>query len=72
MCINQSWEGKTIPENSPQVHKTTFGKKDDVTTGGHCEAVNLRLDINCLLRVGLEPGNINFNIKVANAIRIVN
>ena len=42
-----------------------------MTSRGHCEAVNLRLDVNNLLSVGFEPGNINFDVKVTNAIRTV-
>ena len=42
-----------------------------MTSGGHCEAVNLRFDVNDLLRIGLEPGHINFNVKMADAIIIV-
>jgi hypothetical protein len=64
-------KGKTEPESSPQVHETTFSEKDDVTSRGHCEAVNLRLDVNRLLRISLEPSNIYLDVEVANANRIV-
>ena len=52
----------------PQVDETTLSKENDVATGGHCESVNLRLDVSNKLRMRLQPGNINFNIEVANAI----
>ena len=40
----------------PQVDKTALSKEDDVTAGGHGEAVDLGLDVHNLLGVGLEPG----------------
>lgn len=51
----------------PQVHKTAFGKEDDVAPRGHGESVNLGLDVDDLLSVGLEPSNVNLDIEVANA-----
>lgn len=38
-----------------------------MTTGGHGESVNLRLDVHNLLGVGFQPSNVDFNIEVADA-----
>ena len=51
----------------PQVDETTLSKKDDVTSTGHGIAIDLRLDVDNLFGVGLQPGNIDFNVEVANA-----
>jgi hypothetical protein len=54
-------------ENIPKVDETALGEEDDVTTVGHGEAVNLRLDLNSLLGVSLQPGDVDFDIEVTNA-----
>lgn len=58
-------EGRVTGSTS-QVDETTLSQKDDVTTVGHEEAVNLRLDVLDRLGVGLEPGNVNLNVEVTN------
>jgi hypothetical protein len=55
-----------VTGSTTQVDETTLGQKDDVTTVGHEEAVNLRLDVLDRLGVGLEPSNVNFDIEVTN------
>ena len=40
-----------------------------MTTRRHSVAVNLRLDVDRLSGVGLQPGNIDLNVEVANASR---
>ena len=40
-----------------------------MATRGHGEAIDLRLNIDGLLGVGFQPGNINFNVKVTNAVK---
>ena len=39
-----------------------------MTSAGHGEAVNLRLDIDDLLGIGLQPSNVDLNIKVTDAV----
>ena len=51
----------------PQVHKTTLSKEYDMPTVRHGIAVNLRLDVNNRLSVGLQPCNIDLNIEMPNA-----
>ena len=58
-------EGR-VAGSTAQVDKTTLGQEDNVTTVGHEEAVNLRLDVLDRLGVGLEPGNVNLNVEVTN------
>jgi hypothetical protein len=58
--------------NIPEVDETAFSQKNDVTAGWHCEAINLRFDIDSLLGVRLQPRNINLDIKVSNATAFVN
>jgi hypothetical protein len=57
--------------NLPQVHKTTFREKNDVAPRSHGEAINLRLDVDCLLSIGLQPGNVNLNVEMADATKMV-
>jgi hypothetical protein len=42
-----------------------------VSTRGHCIAINLRLNVNHLLSICLQPGDINLNIEMADATRSV-
>jgi hypothetical protein len=55
-----------VASSAAQVDQATLGKQNDVTAVLHQETVNLRLDVLDGLGVGLEPGNINFDIEVAN------
>lgn len=55
-------------EDLPKVDETTLGKEEDVTSVCHREAVDLRLDVHRLLRIGLQPRNIDLNIEVTNAV----
>lgn len=38
-----------------------------MAAGGHREAINLRLDVDNLLGVGLQPGDVDLNVKVTDA-----
>jgi hypothetical protein len=38
-----------------------------VTTRGHCETVNLRLDIDHLLCILFQPAHIDLDVEMANA-----
>jgi hypothetical protein len=52
---------------APEVDETTLCKENDMTTRGHCETVNLRLDIDSLFCISFQPGHIDLNIEMANA-----
>lgn len=52
--------------STAKVDKTTFGQKDNMVAVLHLEAVDLGLDVDTLDGVSLEPGNVNFNVKVTN------
>lgn len=60
-----------VVSSLPQIHKATFSQQNKVTTGGHSETVNLRLDIDNGLGIGLEPRNVDLDIKVADADNIM-
>lgn len=55
----------------PKVDQTTLSKEDNVTATGHGVAVNLRLDVDDLDRVLLQPSDVNFNVEVTDAIKNV-
>jgi hypothetical protein len=59
------------PIYAPEVDETTLCKENDVTTRGHCIAVNLRLNVNHLLGICFQPGDVDLNIKMADATRWV-
>jgi hypothetical protein len=54
---------------APEVDETTLGEENDVPARGHCVTVNLRLNVDRLLGVCLQPGHIDLNIEVANTAR---
>lgn len=55
-----------VASSAAKVDKTTLGKEDDAAAGLHQEAVDLGLDVLDGLGIGLEPGNINLAIEMAN------
>jgi hypothetical protein len=55
-----------VAGGAAQVDQTTLGEQDDVAAIGHQITVNLGLDNLDRLGVGLEPGNIDFDVKVTN------
>jgi hypothetical protein len=55
-----------VASGAAQVDQATLGEEDDVAARGHEEAVDLGLDVLDILGVGLEPGNVNLNVEVAN------
>jgi len=57
---------RAVASGTAEVDETTFGKEDDVTAVLHEETVNLGLDVLDRLSVGLEPGDVDFAVKVAN------
>lgn len=55
-----------VAGGASQVDKTSLSKEDNVATAGHSVSVDLGLDVDDRLGVGLEPGDINLNVKVTN------
>lgn len=55
--------------HQPQIDETTLSQEDDVATTGHGIAIHLGLDIGDSLSIGLQPGNIYFDIKMTNTVR---
>lgn len=50
-----------------EVDETALREEDDVAARGHGEAVDLGLDVDVLDRVLLEPGDVDLDVKVADA-----
>lgn len=59
-------EGR-VAGGTPEVHKTTLSKQDDMATVGHGVTIDLGLDIDDRFRVGLEPGDIDLDIEMTDA-----
>lgn len=57
---------RRVAGGTAKVDKTTLGKEDDVAAALHGEAVDLGLDALDRGSVGLEPGNVDLNVEVAN------
>lgn len=55
-----------VASGTAKVDETALGEEDDVTAVGHEVAVNLGLDVLVLLGVGLEPSDVNLDVKVTN------
>ena len=55
-----------VASGASEVDKTTLSKEDDVTAVGHGEAVDLGLNVRDRLGVGLQPGDVDFNVEVTN------
>lgn len=58
-------EGR-MSSSAPKVDETAVGKENDVTTVGHGVSVNLRLDVDATLGIGLKPGDVDFNVEVTD------
>jgi hypothetical protein len=56
-----------VAGGASQVDETALGEEDDVAARGHGEAVDLGLDVDSGRGVGLQPCNIDFDIKVTDA-----
>lgn len=52
--------------SAAKIDKSSISEKDDVSAIRHRVSVNLRFDVAVLLGVGLEPGDIDFNVEVTN------
>jgi hypothetical protein len=57
---------RRVASSTTKVDKTTLSKENDVVTVLHGETINLGLDVLNRSGVGLEPGDIDFNIEVTN------
>ncbi|KAH6604358.1 hypothetical protein Trco_007804 [Trichoderma cornu-damae] len=60
-------EGR-VAGSAAKVDQTTLSQEDDVAAVGHGEPVDLGLDVLDRLGVGLEPSNVDLNVKVANNV----
>jgi len=58
-------EGR-VTSGTAEVDETALGEEDDVPAVLEEEAVNLGLDVLNAGSVGLEPGNVDLNVEVAN------
>lgn len=58
-----------VAGGTAKVDQTTLSEEDDVAAVVHEEAVDLGLDVLDRLGVGLEPGNVNLDIEVANVYK---
>lgn len=57
---------RRVASGASQVDETALGKEDDVAAVLHEEAVDLGLDVLDGLGVGLQPGNVDFDIEVTD------
>lgn len=60
-----------MASGTPQVDKTTLSQENYAATVLHVVAVNLGLNGNNLLGVGLEPSDVNLAVKVTNVFEII-
>jgi len=60
-----------VTSGASEVDKTTLSKENDVAAIGHGEAVDLGLNVGDRLSVGLQPGDVDFNVEMTNARVIV-
>lgn len=67
VIISAKTPNKEKIEKLPQVNETTLREENYMATAGHCVAIDLRFNVNNRRSIGLEPCNINLNIKVSNA-----
>ncbi len=56
----------TIVFYIPKVDETSLGEEQEVATRGHGVSVNLRLDVDHGSGIGLQPGDVDLNVKVAD------
>ena len=57
---------RRVTGGTAKVDQTTLRQEDDVAAVGHQVTVNLGLDVLDALGVGLEPGNVDFNVEVTD------
>lgn len=56
-----------MASRTAEVDETTLSEEDDVTSILHGVTIDLRLDVDDLGGVLLQPCNVDFNVKVSNA-----
>lgn len=57
---------RCVSGGTSQVDQSTLGQQDHMTARLHQVTVDLWLDVDNVLSVGLQPGNVDFDVKVAN------
>jgi hypothetical protein len=57
---------RRVARRAAQVDESAFGEKNDVAARRHEETVDLGLDVLYGLGVLLQPGNVDFNVEVAD------
>jgi hypothetical protein len=55
-----------VTGGTAKVNQTSLSQQNDMASVGHSITVNLRLDVLDRLGIGLEPGNVNLDIEVAD------
>lgn len=55
-----------VAGRATEVDQAAFGEQDDVAPAVHEVAIDLGLDVLDALGIGLEPSNVDLNVKVAN------
>jgi hypothetical protein len=56
-----------VTGSAPEVDESTLGEEDDVSAVVQGVSVDLGLDVDGLLSVGLEPGDVDLDVKVTDA-----
>ena len=69
-CRRRRHDEGRVACGAAQIDETALGEENDVPSGCHGETVNLGLDVHHGLGVLLQPCDIDFDIKVANAVGI--
>lgn len=57
---------RRVTSGTTQVDQSTLSQQDDVTAVLHQESVDLWLDVDNGLSVGLQPSNVDLNVEVTN------
>jgi hypothetical protein len=66
ICERAGHDEGRMAGGTSKIDKAAFGEENDVVAGGKDISVDLRLDVGDALVVGLEPSNVDFNVKVTN------
>jgi hypothetical protein len=59
-----------VTVRAAEVDETALGEEDNVAAGRHGEAVHLGLDVDGLGGVGLEPCDVDLDVKVTDASNV--
>lgn len=83
LCIEEEDLGKSLvgeraghdergmAGGASQIDKTTFSQENDAAAILHVVAVDLGLDGNNFLGVGLEPGDVDLAVEVTNVLKMI-